>query len=281
MRYFVLLLHCLGSIRRFAPCEGWCQSLPASAHWVEKCVVMALLPGLVSRLRKVFSMNCWFCLVSFWLCCCFVDWGAAPFGVAFVSLLVGFLLGVFLLVVKFRVLLLSLLVLRRCHGVVLLLLLGCLTWLVVLGCFVVGGLLGRFKRVRLHRNPPAHLAAFGGNGNSDVNGVANSTAKEPPTMCDECANGRLRAPEDPSGRNHEFHPKTKTRTCIRQEQEGTTRPRPWRKKANFPRPLAACSMNRRSTSNRTHSQKEAPPDCTSSFPSHWTLQLGRRQEPDW
>ena len=54
------------------------------------------------------------------------------------SLLVGFQLGVFLLVVMFRVLLLSSLVLRRCRGVVLSLVFSCLAWLVVLGCLVVG-----------------------------------------------------------------------------------------------------------------------------------------------
>ena len=67
--------------------------------------------------------------------------GICPFCIELVILLVGFLLGVFL-VVMFRVLLLSLLALGRYHGVDLLLLHGCLAWLVVLGYFVARGFLG-------------------------------------------------------------------------------------------------------------------------------------------
>ena len=83
-----------------------------------RSVVMALLPGLVSRLRKVFKMNCWYCLgilLVLLLLRCSVE--SYPFGTALVKLLVGFLLGVFLLVVMFGVLLLNLLVLRRCRRV--------------------------------------------------------------------------------------------------------------------------------------------------------------------
>ena len=78
-----------------------------------RSVVMVSLPGLVNRPRRVFGMSCWCCLAILLvlLLRCWV--GSYPFGTALVNLHVGFPLGVFLLVVMFRVLSLSLLVLRR------------------------------------------------------------------------------------------------------------------------------------------------------------------------
>ena len=101
-----------------------------------KSVVMALLPGLVSRPRKVFKMCCWSCLVILLVLLLRCSVESYPFGTVLVILLVGFPLGVFLLVVMFRVLFLNLLVLVRFR------LLSCLAWLVVLGCLVVGEFLG-------------------------------------------------------------------------------------------------------------------------------------------
>ena len=138
-----------GGLGRFVPCSiGANHCRLRHTEW-EKCGHG--LPGLVSRPRRFFFflMNCWYYLgiLLVLLLPCWV--GSCSFGTALVNLLVGFLLGVFLLVVMFGVLLLSLLVLRRCRGV------------------VVGEFLGDiFLKVRLHRKTPAHLAGFGGDRSS-------------------------------------------------------------------------------------------------------------------
>ena len=58
----------------------------------------------------------------------------------------GFPLEVFLLVVMFRVLLLSFLVWERCRGVIVLIVLSCLAWLVVPESVGVGKFLGALKK---------------------------------------------------------------------------------------------------------------------------------------
>ena len=88
MRYFVLLLFfCLAvfvgsSLVILVPITVGFGTLGG------KSVVMALLPGLVSRPRKVFSMCCWCCLVILLvlLLRCWV--GSCPFGTVLVILLV-------------------------------------------------------------------------------------------------------------------------------------------------------------------------------------------------
>ena len=62
-------------------------------------------------------MNCWYCLGILLVLLLLCWMGSCPCGTALVHLLVGFQLGVFLLVVMFDVLLLSLLVSRRCRSV--------------------------------------------------------------------------------------------------------------------------------------------------------------------
>ena len=157
MRYFVLLLHCLGvfvgsSLVRLVPITVGFSTLGG------KGVVKASPPGLVNRLRRIFLNEL---PVLFG---CPSGSAAAPFGTVLVGLRVRFPFGVFLLMVMFRVLLLSLLVLRRCRGVNMLVVLSCLAWWVVLECSAVGEFLGPLKRVRLHSKTPAHLAGCGRDG---------------------------------------------------------------------------------------------------------------------
>ena len=80
-----------------------------------------------------------------------------------------------------------------------------------------------------------------------MNGVVNRTANDPLTACDGCANNDSRAPEGPSGRNHELSgndaadPNDDASDSQRRDDRVPT----WQKKANTPRPAQHCSMSHR------------------------------------
>ena len=86
---------------------------------------------------------------------------------------------------------------------------------------------------------------------SVVNARANKTANDPPMTCDVCANSVQREPEDTlwqkprpnSNANEVLNPMTlpQTSTTGTISNEETSGPRPWRKKADFPRPAWPCS----------------------------------------
>ena len=137
-----------GGIRRVVSCDDGANHCRLRHFWVGKV--------------WVFKMSCCLVILLVLLLRCLV--GSYTFGTALVNLLVGLPLGVFLLVVMFRVVSLNLLVLERFRGAFMLIVLSCLAWLVVLGCLAVGEFLGAFKSVRRHWKPQHTLQVLAGMG---------------------------------------------------------------------------------------------------------------------